>query len=189
MWELDHKEDWIPKNWCFWTVVLEKTPESLVDSKEIKSVNPKGNQIWIFIGRTDTEAPIHWPPDSKSWFIMKRLWCWERLKAGGEGDNRGWDGWMASPTQWTWVWASSGRWWRTEAWHAAVHGFAKSQTQLSNWTTTTTPRGPSASYLIFLWLCFLIYKFGTKKKICHSYSCVGILLLSHFSRVRLCVTP
>ena len=107
MWELDHKEDWAPKNWCFWTVVLEKISEGPVDSKEIKP----GNQIRIFIGRPDAEAPILWPPDSRSWFIMKSLWFWERLKARGEGDNRGWDDWMASPTPWTWVWAISGSPW------------------------------------------------------------------------------
>ena len=72
MWELDHKESWVPKNWCFWTVVLEDSWESL-DSKEIKVVSPKGNQSWIFIGRTDVEAeaPILWPPDAKSWLIGK----------------------------------------------------------------------------------------------------------------------
>ena len=114
MWELDHKEGWMPKNWCFQTVVLEKTLESPLDNKEIKPVNPKGNQPWIFIGRTGTEAevPIFWPPDAKSWFIGKD-WFWERLRARGEGGNRGWDGWMASPTKWTWVWASSGSWWWT----------------------------------------------------------------------------
>ena len=71
IWELDHKESWMPKNWCFWTVVLEKTHESSLDSKEIKPVNPKGNQSWIFIGRTDAEddeGPTHW----------RRPWCWER---------------------------------------------------------------------------------------------------------------
>ena len=105
MWELDHKESWVPKNWCFWIVVLEKTLESPLDSKEINSVNPKGNQPWIFIGRTDAEAegPVLWPPDTK------RQWCWEGLKAAGKGDNRGWDSWIVSPSQWTWVWASSGR--------------------------------------------------------------------------------
>ena len=66
MWELDHKKGWVWKNWCFWTVVLEKTLESPLDSKEIKSVNPKGNKPWIFIGRTDVEAPIFWPADGKS---------------------------------------------------------------------------------------------------------------------------
>ena len=65
---------------------------------------------------------------------LKRLWCWKRLKAGGEGDDRGWDGWMAPPTQWTWIWVDSGSWWWTEAWRAAVHGVAKSWTRLSDWT-------------------------------------------------------
>ena len=71
MWELDHKEGRAPKNWCFWTVVLEKTLESLLDSKEFKPVNLKGNQSWIFIRRTDAEAPILWPPDVKSQLIQK----------------------------------------------------------------------------------------------------------------------
>ena len=73
MWELDHKEGWEPKNWCFWIVVLEKTLESPLDCKEIQPVNPKGNQSWIFIGRTDaeTEIPILWPPEAKSWLIGK----------------------------------------------------------------------------------------------------------------------
>ena len=73
MWELDCKEGWVPKNWCFWTVVLEKTLESPLDSKEIKPVNPRGNQPWIFIGRTDAEAeaPVLWSPDAKSWLIGK----------------------------------------------------------------------------------------------------------------------
>ena len=91
--------------------MLEKTLESSLNSKEIKPVNPKGNQSWIFIGRTDAEAetPILWCTELTHW---KRFWCWERLKAGGEQDNRGWDGWMASPTPWTWVWAGSWScWW------------------------------------------------------------------------------
>ena len=73
MWELDYKESWAPKNWCFWTVVLEKTLESPLDCKEIKPINPKGNQSWRFIGRTDAEAeaPILWPPDTKNWLIWK----------------------------------------------------------------------------------------------------------------------
>ena len=73
MWEMDHKEGWVPKNWCFWTVVLEKTLESPLDSKEIQPVNPKGNQSWIFIGRIDAEAetPIFWPLDAKNWLIGK----------------------------------------------------------------------------------------------------------------------
>ena len=109
MWELDCEESWAPKNWCFWTVVLEKTFESPLDSKEIKSDNPNGNQTWIFIGRTDAEGetPILWPPDAVNHW--KRPWCWERLRARGEGGNSGWSDWMASLTQWTWVWANSGR--------------------------------------------------------------------------------
>ena len=110
MWELDYKKSWVPKNWCSWTVVLEKTLQSPLDSKEIQLVHPKRNQSWIFIGRTDAEAetPIPCPPDS-----LERPWCWERLKVGGEGDDRSWDGRMASLTQWTWVWASSRIWWWT----------------------------------------------------------------------------
>ena len=75
MWELDHKESWVLKNWCLWTVVLEKTLESPLDCKEIKPVNPKGDQHWIFTGRTDAEAeaPVLWPPDSKNWLIGKDL--------------------------------------------------------------------------------------------------------------------
>ena len=112
--ELDHKEGWALKNWCFWIVVLKKTLESPLDGKEIKPVNPTGNQPWIFIGRTDakTEALILWPPDAKSWLIKKTLML-GKIEAGGERDNRGWDGWMASLTQWTWVGASSRSWWYT----------------------------------------------------------------------------
>ena len=119
---------------CFWTVVLEKTLETPLDCKEIQPVHRKGDQSWVFIGRTHVEAetPILWPPDVKNWLIGKD-WFWERLKAGGEGDDRGWDGWVASPTWWKWVWASSGSlWWTGKL--AAVHGVAKSQTRLSNWT-------------------------------------------------------
>ena len=109
MWELDHKEGWAPKNWCFWTVVLEKTLESLLDCKKIKPVHPKGNQSWIFIGRTDAEAET--PNSLATWCKQlthwKRPWCWERLKTGGEGEDRGWDGWAAPLTQWAWVWAGS----------------------------------------------------------------------------------
>ena len=115
MWELDHKEGWVPKNWCFWTVVLEKTLESPLDCKEIKPVNPKGNQPWIFIGKTDAEgeAPILWPPDAKNWLIGKDPDAgkdWRQEEKGMTSD----DHWMASLTQWTWVWASSGRWWWTK---------------------------------------------------------------------------
>ena len=107
------KNWWALKNWCLWTVVLKKALESPLDCKEIKPVNPNGNQSRIFIGRTDaeSEAPnlatrceelTHW----------KRPWCWGRLKAGERG-NRGWDGWLTPPTQRTWVWANSVRQWKT----------------------------------------------------------------------------
>ena len=109
MWELDCEESWAPKNWWFWTVVLEKTLESPSDCKEIQPVHSKGDQSWVFIGRTSAEAetPILWPPHAEltHW---KRRWCWEGLGAGGEGDDRGWDGWMASLTRWTWVWMNPG---------------------------------------------------------------------------------
>ena len=113
MWVLDYKENWVLQDWWFWTVVLENILEGPLDCKKIKPVNPKENQSWIFIGRTDAEVetPILWLPDAKNWLIGKKPWCWERLKAGGEGEGRGWDGWTVSPTRWTWVWASFGIWW------------------------------------------------------------------------------
>ena len=112
MLELDCKEGWALKNWCFRTVVVVKTLESPLDC-QIKSVSPKGNQSWIFTGRTDVEAPVLWPPDVKSQLVGKDPDAGKDWRAGGEVGNRGWDGWMASPTQWMWVWANSGRWWRT----------------------------------------------------------------------------
>ena len=136
MWELDHKETWVPKNWCFQTVVLRNTLESPLDSK-IKPVNPKGNQHWILIGRVGwcwSWSSKLWPSDEKNWFIGKDPDGWERLKVREEGD-RGWDGWMASLTQWRWVWANSRRWWRT-----GKPDVLRSQscTQPSNWITTTS---------------------------------------------------
>ena len=115
MWELDYKESWALKNGCFWTVVLEKTLESPLDYKETQPVNPKGNQSRIFTGRTDAEAetPILWPPGVKNRLIGKDPDAGKDWKVGGEGDDRGWDGWMASPTQWTWVRVNSGSWWWT----------------------------------------------------------------------------
>ena len=112
MWELDYKESWELKNWCFWTVVLGKTLESSLGCKEIQPVHPKGYQSWVFIGRTDveTETPILWPPDAKNWLIGKDP---DSGKDWGEGDNRGWDGWMVSLTRWTWVWVNFRSWWWT----------------------------------------------------------------------------
>ena len=135
MWELDHKESWALKKGCFWSVVLEKTLESPLGSKEIQPVNTKGNQFWIFIGRTDAEAEtlILWPPDAKNWVIGKDPDAgkdWRQEEKGA----RGWDGWMASPTQWTWVWVGSGNWWWTGK-PGVLHSMVlKSQTERLNWT-------------------------------------------------------
>ena len=135
--ELDYKEIWAPKYWCFWTVVLEKTLESPLDCKEIQPVHPKGNQSWVFIGRTDVEAetPILWPPDAKSWPIWKDLDAgkdWGQQEKGTTADEMiGWHhqldehGFGCTPQELV----MDG-----EAWHAAVHGVAKSRTQLSDWT-------------------------------------------------------
>ena len=112
MWELHYKESWAPKNWCFWTVVLEKTLESPLGCREIQPVHPKGNHSWMFIGRTDVEAetPVLWPPDVKSWLIWKDPDAGKDWGREEEGDDRGGGGWMASPTQWTWVWVNSRSW-------------------------------------------------------------------------------
>ena len=126
-WTIKKAEHW--RSDAFKLVVREYSSEYL-----LLQGHPKRNQPWIFIGRTDAEAeaPIVWPFDVKGWLTGKD-WYWERLRARGEGNNRRWDGWMASPTQWTkWVWVKSGSWWWTG--RPGLHGVAKSQTQLSNWT-------------------------------------------------------
>ena len=106
--ELDHKEGWVPKNWCFWTVVLEKTLESPLDGKEIKSVSPKGCQPWMFIGRTDAEAPILWPPDAKNQLIGKDSDARQEEKRVTEDERAGWHHQLYGHR----VWANSGRYWR-----------------------------------------------------------------------------
>ena len=109
MWELDYKESWSPKNWCFWTVLLEKTLESPLNSKEIKPVSSQGTQSWIFIGRTDAEAesPILWPPYAKSWEIGRDSDAWKdwRQEEKGTTKNK-----MVDITFSTWVSASSESW-------------------------------------------------------------------------------
>ena len=106
--KLNYNESWALKNWCFWTVELEKTLANPLECKEIHPVHPKGDQPWVFIGKTDIEAetPILWPPDAKSWLIRKDP---ETGKDWRQEDDRGWDGWMASLTQWTWVSVNSRR--------------------------------------------------------------------------------
>ena len=113
--ELDCEESWVPKNWCFGTVVLEKTLECPLDCKEIQLVHPKGNKSWVFIGGDwcwswNSNTLATW---CRELTYLKRPWCWQRLRAGGEGDDGGWDGWMESPTRWIWVWVNSGSWWWT----------------------------------------------------------------------------
>ena len=127
--ELDCKESWVPKNWCFWTVTLEKTLESPLDCKEVQPVHPKGDQFWVFTGRTDVEAPILWPPDAKSWLIRED----PDTGKDWEGDDRGRVCWRASPTQWTWVWVNSGSWWWTE--RPGMLCFMWSQRVRHDWAT------------------------------------------------------
>ena len=114
--ESDCEEGWVPKNWCFWLVVLEKTLESPLDCKEIQLVHPKGDSSGYslegLILKLKLQSLCHLMGRADS-FEKPSPWCWERLRAGGEGDDRGWDSWMASPTQWTWVWVNSRSWWWT----------------------------------------------------------------------------
>ena len=151
MWELDYKESWAPKNWCFWTVVLEKTLESPLDCKKLisilKEISP---QYWL------EGLMMNWNSNTlATWYeeltYLKRPWCWQRLKAWGEGDDRGWDSWMVSPTQWTWVWVNSSSWWWTGrpgvlqsmGLQRVRHGWATELNSILKWT-----------YLVFLYrLC------------------------------------
>ena len=131
-----HKESWAPKNWCFWTVVLEKTLESPLDCKEIQPVRPKGNQSWIFIGKTDAEAeaPIFWPPEVKNWLLRKdtdagKYWRQEE-KGTTEDEIAGWHRWLKDVSLSELQELVMDR----EAWHSAIHGVAKSWTRLSDWS-------------------------------------------------------
>ena len=130
MWELDYKESWAPKNWCFWTVALEKTLESPLDCKEIQPVHSEGDQPWDFFGRNDAKAetPVLWPPDAKNWLIGKDSDAGKDWKQEEKG--------MALLTQRTWVWASSGsRWWTGGLVYCSPWGRKESDTiEWLNWT-------------------------------------------------------
>ena len=133
IWELDLEEGWVLKNWCFWTVVLDKTLESPLNFKEIRPVSPKGNQSWIFIGRTDAEAPILWPPDVKRWLPdVGKDWGQEE-KGPIEDEMVGWYHQLSRHEfeQTHEILKDK------EAWHATVHGVTKCWTQLSDLTATT----------------------------------------------------
>ena len=150
MWELDCEEGWALKNRCFWTVVLEKILKSPLDCKEIQPVHSEGDQPWDLFGRND--ADWSWncttlATSCKELTHWKRLWCWEGFGAGGDGDDRGWDGWMASLTRWTWVWVNSGSWWWTG--RPGVLLFVGSQRVRHDWATELKLPG-SLSWKAFL---------------------------------------
>ena len=146
MWELDYKESWAPKNWCFWTVVLEKTLENPLDCKEIHSVYPKGNQSWMFIGMTNVEAeiPILWPPDAKCWLIGKdpdaeKDWSHRRR---GQQKTRRLDGITHS-------WTNLSKWWKTgKPVYYIVCEATKSLTWLNDWTKKWTKRKSTKFFIL-----------------------------------------
>ena len=144
MWELDYQESWAPKNWCFWTVVLEKTLESPLDCKTIQPVHSKVDQSWVFFGRNDAKAetPVLWPPHVKSWLIGKdsdagRDWGQEE-KWTTEDEMAGWHHWLdgCEFEWWTWVWVNSGSWWWTG--RSGVLQFMGSQRVGHDWATELT---------------------------------------------------
>ena len=149
IWGLDYKESWGLKNWCFRTMVLEKTLWSPLDCKEIELVLNIHGKDWYWSWNSNTLAT--WCEELTH---LKRPWCWERLKAGGEGDDRGWDGWMASPTQWTWVWVTSKSWWWTGKSGVLQSMLTISRTRLRDWTELNFTEGLS---MLSQWQDFIIF--------------------------------
>ena len=150
MWELDCKENWVLKNWFFWTVVLEKTLQSPLDCKEIQPVHSKGDQSWVLIGRTDVEAetPILWPPDAKSWLIGKDLILGkiESRRRRGRQRMRWLDGITDSMNMG--LGGLQELVMDREAWRAAVHGVIKRQKGLSDWTELNSTKGFPFLYIL-----------------------------------------
>ena len=156
MWELDCEESWAPNNWCFWTVVMEKTLVSPLDCKETQPVHSEGDQSWVFIGRTDAEAetPVLWPPHVNSWLIGKysdagRDWGQEQ-KGTTENETAGWHHWLDSITDSVSLSELRELVMDREAWRVAIHGVAKSQTWLSDWTETSYQPALGNDSLIYM---------------------------------------
>ena len=170
MWELEYKESWTPKNWCFWTVVLKTLP---LDCKEIQPVHPKRNQSWIFIGRTDVEAetPILWPPYAKRWLIRKDPDSgkdWRQKKKWTEDETM--DGITNSMDM------HLSRLWELvmdrEAWCAAVYGVAKNQTWLINWIVLMLHLHLLSGVLVCFFVCFILFIINVCWILSKSYLCI-----------------
>ena len=157
-------EAWAPKNWCVWTVVLEKTLERSLDCKEIQPVHSEVDQPQDFFGRNDAKAEtaVLWPPHAKSWLIG-RLWCWEGLGAGGEGDDQRWDGWMASLTQWARLWVNSRSWWWTG--RPGMLQFMGSQRVGHDWATELNGTWVKPGLLQFMVLQRVGYNLATEQQL------------------------
>ena len=160
MWELDYKKIWALKNWCFWCWRrLLRVPWTARRSNQsmLKEISPEYSLERLMLRlKLQNFGRLMWRADSH----LKRPWCCERLRAGGEGDDRGWDGWVVSPTQWTWVWVNSGSWWWTgrPGVLQSVCGVAESWTRLNNWTET-----------------WLLIHLGFSQSACYVFSVLSVL--------------
>ena len=192
MWELDCEENWAPKNWWFWTVVLEKTLESPLNCKEIQPVHPKGDQSWVFFGRNDAKAetPLLWPPHAKSWLIGKDS---DAGRDGGKEEKGTTEdemvGWHHRTMD---VSLSELRelMMDREAWCAAIHGITKSRTRLRDWTELNmwlqiTTYSPAGSHCVNIFYC----PPNSSLEFMQGNSDMMLLLLRRFSHVWLCATP